>query len=100
MSKGKYSPTPWKRNRDRDEDENDFIYNAKGELPAPYDHTKDTLIEEIHIDGYDKEGYDSYGYSAYTRNGKFVGCGQGVDRNGYTEDDYLMMSDEEFENHY
>lgn len=94
MSKGKYSPTVWHR-KAKDED---FCFNAYGgQVPwskssgVPYN-------EEIHFDDYDAEGYDRYGYSAYLADGTFVGLCQGVDRNGYTEDEYLAMSDEEFNN--
>lgn len=48
---------------------------------------------------YDHEGFDSYGYSAFNSEGKYVGIGQGIDRNGFSENDYLAMSDDEFEDH-
>ena len=41
---------------------------------------------------YDPEGFDMYGYSAFDEDGNYVGSGSGVDRAGYTEDDYLMDS--------
>jgi len=42
---------------------------------------------------YDENGYDRYGYSAFDDEGNFVGYGQGVDANGYTEMDYLTLQD-------
>ena len=42
------------------------------------------------------QGFDSYGYSAFNEVGEFVGHGAGVDRLGYTENDYLCMGEEEF----
>lgn len=46
---------------------------------------------------YDEDGYDEYGYSAFDRDGSYIGIGNGIDRWGYTEMDYLCMSDDEFE---
>lgn len=45
---------------------------------------------------YDNEGFDSYGYSAFDKNGTYMGIGEGIDRNGLTEQDYLVMDSEEF----
>lgn len=91
MSRGKYSPNcPNKPNGYV------FYFNAKGELPPHYDPAVDTYNEELHFGNYDEDGFDSYGYSAYDNNGNFVRPGRGVDRNGYTEMDYLEMTDEEF----
>jgi hypothetical protein len=92
MSKGKYSPNL----PNLDEDFDFFVFNARGETPPPYDPKIDIYIEEIHFGDYDNEGFDRYGYSAYDSNGKFVGCGSGVDRNGYSEMDYILMDDDEF----
>lgn len=94
MSKGKYSPIVYGRNHAH----TDFEYNARGEK---VEWKKDSGVpynEELHFNDYDQEGYDSYGYSAYLEDGTFVGHGQGVDRNGYTELDYLAMSDDEYNN--
>lgn len=88
MSKGKYSPTMY-----RIKDTEEYIYNAKGELPPLYTST-DEYNEEIHFADYDKDGFD--GYSVYDANGNFVGLGRGVDRNGVTEEQYSAMSDNEF----
>ena len=95
MSRGKYSPTVYGM-PDRAYDQ--FNYNAKGKNP-PSKWSADEYDEEIHFANYDSEGYDSYGYSAYNSEGKYVGICNGVDRNGYTEWDYLAMSDEEYEDH-
>jgi len=46
---------------------------------------------------YDSEGYDSYGYSGVDQDGNYVGCGNGIDRLGYTEMDYLSMSQDDWE---
>jgi hypothetical protein len=94
MSRGKYSPTMYRLNTKGVE----YIYNAKGELPAPWD--RDNYDEETMFDNYDSEGYDSYGYSAYDADGVYVGIGSGIDRNGYTEFEYLTMSDDEFDSCY
>lgn len=91
MGKGKYSPTAYSTKY------TDYVFNAKGQPPVGYD-TSDKYDPETMSDHYDCEGYDSYGYSAYDRDGKFVGSCYGVDRNGLTENDYLSMSDEEYNN--
>ena len=99
MSKGKYSPTVWRKElSSRIEDyKNIYIYNARGKIPPD---TWDVFNEEVHFPNYDKDGFDSYGYSAYDEHGIYVGIGDGVDRNGYTEYYYLVMSDEEFAEHF
>lgn len=92
MSKGKYSPSLTRKMIDG---ESAYIYNADGQIPPSvtpdlkYDTRRD-------FPNYDQEGYDSYGYSAFDSDGNYVGIGDGVDRWGYTEMDYLLMSDEEF----
>ena len=45
---------------------------------------------------YDAEGYDSYGYSCWSADGTYAGIGDGIDRNGITEFEYLMMDNEEY----
>lgn len=92
MSRGKYSPN-YVRNKE-------YIYNCYGELPAPYNLETDTYDEKIHFADYDDEGYDSYGYSAFDTDRNYVGIGQGIDRNGYTEDQYMSMTDDEWDNVY
>lgn len=89
MSKGKYSPTAYSVNPA------DCIYNARGETPVEWNREKDYDPETM-SDGFDSEGFDWYGYSGYDVNGKYVRSGHGIDRNGYTENDYMNMSDEEF----
>lgn len=86
MSRGKYSPFR--------KVVSEYIYNAKGEVPAEWN--KENYNAETMFGEYDKDGYDSYGYSAYDSEGTFVGSSNGVDRAGYTEYQYLLMSDEEF----
>lgn len=93
MSRGKYSPTVYTHNHQGDCAQ--YKYNAKGEMPVPFDGGQ--YNEETMSDDYDSEGFDSYGYSAYSQDGTFVGSCYGIDRNGYTEDDYMNMSDEEFD---
>jgi len=91
MSRGKYSPNL----PTSDWDYTEFKYNAKGELPPSRDKGE-KWNSEVHFANYDDEGYDDYGYSAYDAHGNFVGDGKGIDRNGYTEMDYLC--DEELWN--
>lgn len=95
MARGKYSPTIFYTKLYNEATE--FVYNAKGELPVVRGEG-DAYDEETMFGNYDREGFDSYGYSAYNEEGEFVGTGNGVDRNGYTEYDYLCMSDEQFDN--
>ena len=99
MGKGKYSPTVLRKGFGwgSEDYENIYIYNAKGEIPPD---TWESYDVEIHFPHYDKDGFDSYGYSAYDKSGVYVDIGMGVDRNGYTEYDYMKMSDEEFAKHF
>ena len=93
MSKGKYSPTVYyKKQADID-----FEFNCFGKFPEEWD--KENYNEQTMFPHYDHEGFDSYGYSAFNSEGKYVGIGQGIDRNGFSENDYLAMSDDEFEDH-
>lgn len=93
MSKGKYSPTVYAHKHQGDYTQ--YKYNAKGEMPVQFD--RDRYNEETMFVNYNSEGFDSYGYSAYSQDGTFVGSGYGIDRNGYTENDYQNMSDEAFD---
>lgn len=101
MSKGKYSPTVYCH---RYYDGRTFDKNCYGQIPAEW--SKEVADRGVVYDektmfaNYDSEGYDSYGYSAFDRDGVYVGIGSGVDRQGYTENDYRSMSDEEFEDHF
>ena len=89
MSRGKYSPAlPHKT---------DFSFNALGQRPAPYSGFPADWDEKTMFANYDDEGFDQYGYSAFAADGTFVGLGQGVDRVGKTEHDYLCMDDAEWE---
>ena len=93
MSTGKYSPLcPHSSEPGWDM----FRFNCYGEVSEEWS-------QEVYEDGieynektmfgnYDSEGFDSYGYSAFDADGEYVGIGNGIDRYGYTEDDYLMDS--------
>ena len=92
MSRGKYSPNlPCGK---------EFIYNCYGKPVTEWDWQTsegDTYDELTMFANYDDEGYDSYGYSAFDEFGNYMGIGGGVDRNGYTEHEYLCMTDDEWE---
>ena len=94
MSRGKYSPILPQGKQ--------YIHNCYGQTPAPW--SKEIAESGIHydeltmFDDYDDEGYDRYGYSCFDANGEYAGTGGGVDRAGYTENDYLAMSDDEWFN--
>jgi hypothetical protein len=93
MSRGKYSP-----NLPRGKE---FIYNCYGQPPMPWNKALAdvgaTYDELTMFANYDDEGFDSYGYSVFDRFGTYSGIGGGVDRNGYTEYEYLFMTDEKWE---
>lgn len=92
MGRGKYSLAykHWP-------DDYEFKYNCYGQEPAPWN--MDLKAAGVEYDpktmfaNYDEEGYDYYGYSAFDSDGKYVGIGQGVDRAGYTENDYMFLLD-------
>lgn len=88
MGKGKYSPC-------YPNCDSDFLRNCFGDVVE--DFLPEDYNEIYHFESYDEQGFDSYGYSAFDKNGEYVGIGQGVDRLGYTEDDYILMTVEEFE---
>jgi len=95
MSRGKYSPSITRALAARDWSE--FRYNADKEIPEDYNReTSGEYNERKHFADYDSEGFDSYGYSAFDSDGNYVGGGDGIDRLGYTELDYLRMSADEF----
>ena len=88
MSTGKYSPLC----PHSDEPGYDmFKFNCYGEVPTEWN--KDSYDEKTMYDNYDDEGFDSYGYSCFDADGEYVGGGNGVDRYGYTEMDYLTGGD-------
>lgn len=88
MSRGKYSPTLHRLGN-----KGPYTFNCYGQEPAPWSTDYD---EKTMFGNYDREGFDSYGYSSFDAEGNYVGIGNGVDRNGYTEMEYLSMSLEEF----
>ena len=92
MARGKYSPRCPHANTDYD-----FKYNCYGKIPDTYNGDSKTFDARIHMSGYDDQGFDSYGYSDFLDDGTWVGLGQGIDRNGKTEDDYFNMDDDEFD---
>lgn len=92
MSQGKYSPrAPNTGNHINYE----FKYNCHGEI-APHYHPADQYVSALHFTNYDEEGFDAYGYSAFYRSGIFAGHGCGIDRLGYTENEYMVMSHDEW----
>lgn len=94
MSKGKYSPSLTRKDCDRPYTA--YCYNADKQIP-PETWPLGGYESRIHLANYDENGYDSYGYSAFDIDGNYVGIGEGIDRWGYTEWDYLAMSDDDFE---
>lgn len=93
MSTGKYSPLcPHAHESGWDA----YRFNCYGETPAPWNkELADAGVEydeKTMYDNYDDEGFDSYGYSSFDADGNYVGVGNGVDRYGYTEMDYLVDS--------
>lgn len=91
MSRGKYSPWCYGNNQSNTE----YTFNCYGEVPVEWN--KENYDEKLMFDGYDSEGFDSYGYSAFEVDGAYSGIGNGVDRYGYTENEYLSMTDEQFQ---
>jgi hypothetical protein len=90
MGVGKYSPNL----PNRDKGHEFFKYNCLGNEPEEWnmDILESGLVKynpKTMLIGYDDEGYDSYGYCAFNEWGEYQGHGQGIDRNGYTEDDYM-----------
>lgn len=93
MSRGKYSVLATKHWPNGYE----YKYNCYGNLPEPWSlemkEAGHVFDDKTMFDDYDEEGYDRYGYSAFDADGNFVGHGQGVDREGWTEMDYLTLQD-------
>jgi len=93
MSRGKYSPFLPNKHKDYAF----FDRNAKGEIPPEYNGELSVYNPELHFTDCDPDGFNPYGYSAYDRDGKYVGIGNGIDRLGYSENDYLIrFTDDEF----
>jgi hypothetical protein len=73
-----------------------FTFNCYGETPAAWNvdlvNSGAAYDEKTMFDSYDIEGFDSYGYSAFDIDGNYVGVGNGIDRYGYTDMDYLIDS--------
>lgn len=93
MSQGKYSPTVYGK------EFGPFNFNCYGKEPAAWNPENSNNVEydeKTMFTGYDSEGYDSYGYSAFYADGSYAGVCNGVDRNGYTELEYMCMTEEEF----
>lgn len=94
MSRGKYSP--WCYSYSNRQGNTEYIYNCYGEVPVEWD--TDNYDEKLMFGNYDSEGFDSYGYSTFELDGTYAGIGSGVDRYGYTENQYISMTDEYFQN--
>jgi hypothetical protein len=94
MSKGKYSPFLTREMIDKS-DPDQFVYNALGAVAPDYT-VGDPYDVKVHFGNYDAEGFDTYGYSAWYEDGTYAGLGEGIDRGGYTEDQYMAMTDDEF----
>lgn len=86
MSRGKYSVLAYV--------DKPKGFNAKGQSPVEYVRTStDPDHYVMSASHFDDEGYDRYGYSCYDKDGNYVGDGEGVDRAGWTEMDYLTLQD-------
>lgn len=85
---GKYSP-----NRPYGGTDYDYKYTCFGKLPLDWsseiEATGVVFDSKTMFGNYDQDGFDIYGYSAFDENGKFVGHGEGVDRDSKTESDYF-----------
>ena len=92
MSQGKYSPYLPKGKV--------YEFNCYGQIPTAWPSADPEVKydEKTMFRDYDDEGYDRYGYSCFDRFGVYVGLGQGVDRLGYTEFEYLVMDPDTFAN--
>lgn len=93
MGTGKYSPLcP----HAHEEGWEAYRFNCYGEKPVEWSkELADSGVvydQKTMYDYYDDEGFDSYGYSAFDSDGDYIGIGDGIDRYGYTEIDYLIDS--------
>ena len=84
MSRGKYSPWCYHNRHDAS-----YEFNCYGEFPE--DWNKEDYDEKTMFADYDAEGFDCYGYSAFYLDGRYAGVGRGIDRYGFTGNDYLSM---------
>lgn len=88
MGVGKYSPHCPHANTGYE-----FKFNCYGKEPAPWSlELKAAGVEydtKTMFGDYDSEGYDSYGYSCFDADGEYIGLGEGVDRAGKTELEYM-----------
>lgn len=95
MSQGKYSPAVLRNTKP-----SNYTFNCFGMPPAPWTAEMAAANEEYDAKTmfgcFDADGYDSYGYSCFDENGHYVGDGNGIDRNGYTEDEYASMTMQEY----
>lgn len=93
MSIGKYSPAWVKK---------ECVFNCYGKVPEPWN--AEVIAAGVEYDektmfgNYDDEGFDYYGYSSFDSDGNYVGVGNGIDRKGCTEMDYLSMDEDTFYN--
>jgi len=87
MSRGKYSPNLPKGK--------EYAFNCYGQIPAPYNGNREEWDEKTMFADYDNEGFDRYGYSSFDSDGNYC-FGAGIDRNGYTEYEYMTMDDDMF----
>lgn len=92
MGRGKYSPVCPNRPNGYE-----YKYNCFGQEPEEWTQEMydagETYNAKTMFGDYDEDGYDRYGYSAFDVDGNFVGHGEGVDMDGYTEMDYLTLQD-------
>ena len=93
MAQGKYSPCYIH--------DKEYKYNCYGQEPAPW--TEEIAKSGVKYDDktmgpwFDDEGFDSYGYSSFDADGNYAGNGFGVDRLGYTEDEYYLMDENQWQ---
>ena len=89
--RGKYSVRAYKHWPENYE----YKYNCYGEIPEEWNGPESgkEYNEKTMWGGHDEEGFDMYGYSAFDLRGNFVGHGRGIDREGWTEEDYLFERD-------
>jgi hypothetical protein len=98
MTRGEYSPSLWSQQRPPDYDRSkDYIYNCYGEIPPERPSDSSLYDEKLHMSGYDYAGFGEYGYSGFNSEKNYIGFSNGVDRWGYTELDYMSMTEDDYE---